>query len=96
MLTIDDYCDLAKKHQDFKSDRELAKALSVSQATVSDWRTKRKWPRENLMFRLSTLAGLDPKIGLIHLAAWKTDGQAHDAFVSIAKGLSDQNIKQFA
>ena len=89
MISIDDYCDMAKKIADIKTDSELARRLGITHAAISGWRTKRIWPSENVMIKLADLAHMNPEIALIHLETWRTSGRAQELFVSIANKLSE-------
>ena len=95
MTTIDTYLDTAKNLHSV-SDRKLTKLLGISQTTISFWRTRRTWPNANDMITLARLAGMDEEIALIHLNCWKSDGNAQQVFMKIAKKLAEQKVKEFA
>ncbi|MEG3641646.1 hypothetical protein [Magnetococcus sp. PR-3] len=77
MMTIDNYCDLAKQNHALKNDSALAEALNLKRNAISNWRTKRAWPNDESMVALAELAGKDPGEALLHLASWRTGGKAH-------------------
>lgn len=86
--TIDGYLDAAKELENISSDRRLAKAIGVTPATVNSWRMRRTWPRDGAMIALARAAGRDPHRALIHLNAWRTDGEARAAYESLARKIS--------
>ena len=88
-ITIDTYCDMAKKMNGLKSDRELGRKIGVPQSVVSAWRTKRAWPGHNTMIRIATLAGMDSEIAIIHLEYWKAQGPAKEIYSNIAHKLNN-------
>lgn len=89
MKTIDDYIDLAKKVNNFKSDSELDRAIKASGRTVSTWRTKRAWPSDEKMIVLAELAKVSPEIALLDLGIWRSEGQAA-AFYTHMRELLEQ------
>ena len=92
MLTVDEYCDKAKKRNDIKSDRKLAEALSIAHTSLNQYRTKRAWPSDNTMIKLAKLAGLDPTQSLLYLSAWRTTGEALELY----KELADEHLRNNA
>ena len=74
--TIDDYIDAARARAGLPSDRQLALTMKIDPATLNGWRMKRTWPADGQLFRLAELAGIDPKIALLQLNAWRTKSEA--------------------
>ncbi|MEG3638869.1 helix-turn-helix domain-containing protein [Magnetococcus sp. PR-3] len=88
MKTIDMYCDLAIKRQGLKNDTALANEIGIGRAAISQWRTKRTVPSDETMIKLAELAKEDPELALLHLAMWRTEGEAHLVWQRILKGIS--------
>ncbi len=86
-MTIDDYVDLALDRQLFASERELGRALGFKGNPVSHWRTRRAWPADPTMIRLSQMAGVDPVWALVELNIWRAPSvevrQAYEAISSL-------------
>jgi hypothetical protein len=72
MRTIDIYCDQAITRNNFRSDRELSKALGFSGSDISNYRRKRVWPSDATMVKLAELAGIPADEALLELAVWRT------------------------
>jgi len=51
--------DAVKAAQAIGSDYRLAQVLGVTRATVSNWRTGRKFPTQTTVYELARLAGMD-------------------------------------
>ncbi|MEX2298372.1 MAG: hypothetical protein WD715_13230 [Dongiaceae bacterium] len=88
MRTIDQYLDLAKARQGIESDRQLSAALGLSGPGVCIWRTRRAWPKDEAMIRLSTLAGIDQAEGLLDLNQWRVEGTAQTVYREMARRLA--------
>ncbi len=71
MRNIDTYCDEAIKHNGLKSDSELARKLGFTSPAVSNFRTKRAWPSDQVMVRLADLAGIPAEEALLELKIWR-------------------------
>jgi transcriptional regulator with XRE-family HTH domain len=72
MRTIDMYCDEAIARNGFKSDSELARKLGFTSPAVSNFRTKRAWPSDEVMVKLAAFAGIPADEALLELAVWRT------------------------
>ena len=70
--TIDQYIDAARAAIHPSSDRQIAKRLGVTSATVNAWRTKRNWPDDERMIALADLAGMPRGEALMALNRWRT------------------------
>lgn len=70
-MTIDDYLDAAIHRANLPSDRQLGFKLGLSAATISQYRTKRIWPDDETMLKLTTLGGLPADQALIDLNIWR-------------------------
>jgi hypothetical protein len=70
-MTLDDYLDLAKERQGFKSDLDIGRALGFAGQPVSHWRTKRTWPADQSMVDLAMLAGIPAEQALMDLNTWR-------------------------
>lgn len=89
MLTVLDYIDLAIEKNELGSDRQLARALNISNTSVTFWRTGRTFPSDAVMVRLAALAGITPEQGLLELAYWKAeDESAQKAYKSLLSKVS--------
>jgi len=89
MRTVDDYVDAARAALKITSDRELSRRLSLSPASVNQWRTKRSWPADTTMIRLAELAGVDPAEALLELNQWRSDSATvRDVYDRIAHRLA--------
>lgn len=88
MTSVDEYLDHAKTATRAKSDRELSKLLGVVPGTVSQIRTKRIWPSDDLMVRIAQAANLDPEQALVDLNIWRTSGPARSIYERLAKALA--------
>lgn len=84
MRTVDEYADLAKNAQGFRSDRELGRALGYKGNTVSYWRQKKAWPSDDTMLQLAELAGIEPGEALIDLNIWRSSGRARSIYQRMA------------
>ena len=69
--TVDDYIDAAITGGGYTSDNTLAKGMKISQANISQWRTKKGWPSERRMIELALLADTDPYEALVKLNGWR-------------------------
>ncbi len=92
MMTIDDYLDAAKSQIGTGSDRELCKLLGVTSSVTSHWRTKRAWPRDDVMLQLAEIAGVDGNTALIHLNIWRTNGKARNTYETLLKSVAALSI----
>jgi len=88
MQTIDRYIDDALKASGLPSDRQLALHLKVNPTAVSWWRTKRAWPRDEMMGKLAELGGHNPDIALLELNAWRTKGDTSLCYRKMAEKLA--------
>jgi transcriptional regulator with XRE-family HTH domain len=88
MPTVDDYLDRAKDAAGINSDRALSQALGVSHGSVSQIRTKRAWPSDELMIRLADLAGMDRGQALLDLNIWRSDGVARSIYKRLARAVA--------
>lgn len=88
MQTVDDYLDAARRRHDLSSDRQLARALRVTAATVNGWRTKRTWPSDDTMIRLASMADADVSHALADLNVWRSKSpEARSAYQQLAAQL---------
>lgn len=85
MLTIDDYIDRAKSANGLKADMALGRLLGVSHGTISQMRTKRIWPGDDLMVRIAEAANMDPEQALIDLNIWRNEGPARAIYERMAR-----------
>jgi transcriptional regulator with XRE-family HTH domain len=88
MLSVDDYLDAARAATKSKSDRELSKLLGVSSGTVSQIRTKRIWPGDDLILRIAEAGNLDPEQALIDLNIWRNEGPARAFYERLSKTIA--------
>lgn len=72
-LSLDDYLDWARKRLGLTSDRELARRLGASHSAVTQYRTRRAYPSNDVMVNLARLAGQDPAEALLQLHMWKSE-----------------------
>lgn len=86
-MQIDDYLDAAKEVNNFKSDRKLCEAIGLKPTAITQWRTRRAWPTDTAMIRISELANVDPAEGLIDLNIWRSDGEASSIYTRMRKAL---------
>lgn len=86
-MQIDDYLDRAKDRNSIQSDRKLSDALGHSQTAITQWRTRRAWPTDKVMVKLSKLAGIDPAEGLLDLNIWRSDGEAVSIYSRMKKAM---------
>lgn len=70
---LTDYMDAAIEAKRLPSDRALAKALELDQATISTWRSGRYLPKNHQMIALSRLAGADEEQALVLLNIWRAE-----------------------
>lgn len=82
---VQHYIDAAKERNGYKSDRALDRALALSGAAVSHWRTGRSFPTDDTMVKLADLAGIDRRAAMLDLCIWRTAGAARKVFEDIAK-----------
>lgn len=73
MMTIDEYCDKAKKELGLKSDRELNKALNLASSNITNYRTRRAWPSPTTIVKLANFAKCDPEQAVLNLMIWKEE-----------------------
>ena len=92
MRTIDDYIDAAKKVSGIKSDRTLGVHLGLNPTSISQYRTRRTWPHDEVMFRLAETAGLDPQEALLELAFWRCSHRQENRAASVFKALIERNF----
>ena len=66
-----DYMDAACERQQFRSDRALARAMKITQMTVTRWRTGKSLPGDIKMRELARLSGADEEQALVLLNIWR-------------------------
>ena len=71
MRTIDDYIDIAKARNGFKSDNQMARALLITSSTLNAWRMRRAWPCDDYMTQIAVLAGISEQEALVELNIWR-------------------------
>lgn len=87
-MTLDDYLDAAIERTGLKSGRDLCKHLGLSSSVASFWRTRRTWPRDDVMVRIAELAGEDPTQALLDLNSWRTEGEARAIYEELARKIA--------
>ena len=87
-MNIDEYADLAKEKNGFKSDRQLSKNLGFSGNSVSYWRRGMNFPSDDMMMKLAKLAGVDTTTALIDLNVWRTDGETQKAYQGLSRRMA--------
>lgn len=87
MLSIDQYLDLAKERQGFRSDNAINKALGFAGNSVNYWRQKKTWPSDERMIALADLAGIDPEIALLDLNIWRAAGKTKTIYLHMRNTL---------
>lgn len=75
--TIFDYIDAAKTKQGYTTNTELANAIGITTAAFSMWNKLKSYPSEANMVKLSELADIDPKLGIIDCEIWRAEGAPH-------------------
>lgn len=86
--TVDDYMNIAKERNNFRSDRQLALALGVTTTTTTGWRTKRQWPSDAQMPALARLAGVNPLVGIAERDIWRSSEPTRTLYEQIAQIVS--------
>lgn len=77
MKTIDWYLDTAKEKNSLSSDRQLAKEhLHVSSPSLSDWRTRKSFPKTIHMMKLAQLCESSEEEALLELQVWINSNNA--------------------
>jgi len=66
-----DYMDAACERQQYRSDRALARAMKITQMTVTRWRTGKSLPGDIKMRELARLSGADEEQALVLLNIWR-------------------------
>lgn len=85
MKTIDFYLDKARENQGLKSDRDLCKALGLSNGAITQIRTGRSWPSDETMVSLAKLADVTPEQALLELSYWRAEGEARETYKGLLK-----------
>lgn len=70
--TVAEFLDAAIYNSDFTSDRDLARYMGVSHASLNNWRRGITFPTDVHMEKLCEFAGCDLWYGLLILNYWKT------------------------
>lgn len=76
MFFLDDFLSRAKEGAGIKSDFKLARALGITQASVSTWRIGKSLPSDAIIIKLCDLSGDDPQIVCVQLAALRAPDEA--------------------
>lgn len=88
MITVDEYLDRAKRHTGTQSDRQLSIFLGVVPGTISQIRTKRTWPSDDLMLKIADAANMDAEQALIDLNIWRNEGPARAIYERLARAMT--------
>ncbi len=76
MFLLDDFLTRAKEGAGIKSDFKLARALGITQASVSTWRIGKSLPSDAIVIKLCAFSGDDPLIVCVQLAAVRAPDEA--------------------
>lgn len=87
MRSIDDYLDAAKASLNLPSDRQLGFALRLKGNIVTQYRTRRVWPNDEVMVRIAEAAKLDPQTALLELGYWRTTARNETHAAALYKRL---------
>lgn len=71
-MTIDDYIDRARATVDINTYGKLSKELNLSEAAISQFRSKKMYPSDATMIDLAALAGMDIGQALCDLNIWRS------------------------
>lgn len=87
-MNINDYIELAKEKQGYKSDSELGRALEFKGSGISYWRLGKALPSDEKMLNLAVMAGINPAVALLDLSAWRTSGNAQETYRNILQKIA--------
>ncbi len=86
MRTLNWYLDKAREKQGFKSDRQLALALSGVHSLVTSYRRMKAYPSPEMMVKLANYADVPVEIALADLGYWTNfDTEAAPAYKKMAE-----------
>lgn len=79
-MKIDSLIEDAMAGADVPSLRQLAKFAGVDPSGLARCVKGEGYPRPEVMVNLCTLAGRDPRLGLVYLGYWKSEGMVKKTY----------------
>lgn len=93
-MNFEDYTKLAITRLHLNSQNDVARELSITTASMSNFNTGKAFPSEKTMMRLAELAGVEKEKALIDLSTWraKNDAARFEVWQRISKMIGLQII----
>ncbi len=84
-MNINDLIDRAIQTEGIRSQNKLAMRIDTSSSGVSAWRRGWTVPTDKYVISLCNFAKIQPEIGLLWAASWRSEGEAQDRWERMAR-----------
>lgn len=84
-MIINDLIDLAIKAGDIPSQNKLAIRMDTASSGITAWRRGWAVPSDKYVILLCNFAKIQPEIGLLWAASWRSEGEAQERWERMAR-----------
>ena len=84
-MNINNLIELAMKTEGFPSVSKLAMRMDTAASGISAWRRSWAVPSDKYVILLCNFAKIQPEIGLLWAASWRSEGEAQERWERMAR-----------